>query len=53
MKGNLVSTIFGSKFPLKTMAHIKDTKFLTGNTNGEIFTYNLENLKKNVPSLLT
>ena len=52
LKGNLVSTIFGSKAEIKTISSLGDNKFQVGNLNGQVFTYNLEKIRKNVPSLI-
>ena len=51
-KGNLVSTIYGAKGSIKSLSKGYKDIFLAGTSKGEVITYNLDNLKKNVPTLL-
>ena len=51
-KGNLVSTIYGAKGAIKSLSKGYKDIFLAGTSKGEVITYNLDNLKKNVPTLL-
>ena len=50
-KGNLVSTIFDSKSSINAITNTGKFCFQVGTDDGTIITYNLNNIKKNVPSL--
>lgn len=50
-KGNLVSTIFDCKSPINCITNSNESCFQVGTEDGSVITYNLNNIKKNVPSL--
>lgn len=51
MKGNLLSTIYGAKKPIKLLSRVNYSCFLASTNDGQLITHDLSNLKKNVPSL--
>ena len=50
-KGHLVATLYDSNTPVRCLAQGKEGVFIAGTKGGDILTYNLENLTKNVPTL--
>ncbi len=47
----MISTIYGANGSVKKLAKASKTCFLVGTNKGSLITNDLENLKKNVPSL--
>lgn len=50
-KGHLVATIYDSTTPVRCLTQGAEGVFIAGNKGGDILTYNLENLTRNVPTL--
>lgn len=50
-KGHLVATIYDSTTPVRCLTQGSEGIFIAGTKGGDILTYNLENLTRNVPTL--
>ena len=50
--GNLISTLYDARSAVKCLALGMNNIFYAGTEKGLLMTYNLEKLKKNVPTII-